>query len=216
MTILPIRASLEPADGVCSRTLSLLTKAARGERAITTPFNDAERERFRNLLELAHSSPYEGERNNALAAAERLAKRHGMTLEEAASGRTQGPTDDRSQRSQGGPTVSPLRDLARVVHLMDYQIQVDKARIAEAMKQAIERGLEIDEEPRGRKAAQPRFSAPNRSRRRMEPYRHARVLLQETTLPIEEIASITGLDVYKVAGLKLKLRPAEGHRRRYG
>jgi hypothetical protein len=40
----------------------------------------------------------------------------------------------------------------------------------------------------------------------MEPYRHARVLLEETTLPIEEIADITGLDVYKVAGLKLKLR----------
>jgi hypothetical protein len=32
------------------------------------------------------------------------------------------------------------------------------------------------------------------------------VLLEETTLPIEEIADITGLDVYKVAGLKLKLR----------
>jgi len=137
--------------------------------------------------------------------------RHGMTLEEAASGRTQGPTES---RSQGGPTVSPLRDLARVVHLMDYQIQVDKARIAEAMKQAIERGLDVEDEARPRPPA--RFSAPYRSRRRMEPYRHARVLLEETTLPIEEIASITGLDVYKVAGLKLKLRPAEGHRRRYG
>lgn len=133
-----------------------------------------------------------------------------MTLEEAASGRAQGPTD---ARSQGGPTVSPLRDLARVVHLMDYQIQVDKARIAEAMKQAIARGLDVEDE---RRRAPARFSAPYRSRRRMEPYRHARVLIEETTLPIEEIASITGLDVYKVAGLKLKLRPAEGHRRRYG
>lgn len=137
-----------------------------------------------------------------------------MTLEEAATGRTQGPTDDPDQRSQGAPAVSPLRDLARVVHLMDYQIQVDKARIAEAMKQAIERGLDVEDERRQRPPA--RFSAQQRSRQRMEPYRHARVLLEETTLPIEEIASITGLDVYKVAGLKLKLRPAEGHRRRYG
>jgi hypothetical protein len=185
-----------------------------GERAITTPFNDAERERFRNLLELAHSSPYEGERTNALAAAERLAERHGMTLEEAATGRTQGPTET---RTQGAPTVSPMRDLARVVHLMDYQIQVDKARIAEAKKQAVERGLETDEKPRKRTPTT-RFagSSPYRSRRRMEPNRHARVLLEETTLPVEEIASITGLDVYKVAGLKLKLRPADGHRRRYG
>ena len=139
-----------------------------------------------------------------------------MTLEEAATGRTQGPTET---RTQGAPTVSPMRDLARVVHLMDYQIQVDKARIAEAKKQAIERGLEADEEPRKRRQAPARFASTasyRSSRRRMEPYRHARVLLEETTLPVEEIASITGLDIYKVAGLKLKLRPADGHRRRYG
>ncbi len=184
-----------------------------GERAIPRPFNDAERDRFRNLLELAHSSPYEGERSNALAAAERLAERHGMTLEEAASGRTQGPAE---VRGQGGPTLSPVSDLARVVHLMDYQILVDKARIAEAKKQAIERGLEVEPEKRQRTPTRFASTSQYRSRRRMEPYRHARVLLEETSLPVEEIASITGLDVYKVTGLKLKLRPAEGHRRRYG
>jgi len=35
---------------------------------------------------LANESPYEGERTAALAAAERMAKSRGMTLEEAASG----------------------------------------------------------------------------------------------------------------------------------
>ena len=50
------------------------------ERPISTPFTENERQRFRNLLELANSSPYQGERDNAMAAAERLAGRHGMTL----------------------------------------------------------------------------------------------------------------------------------------
>jgi hypothetical protein len=100
------------------------------------------------------------------------------------------------------------RELARMVHLMDYQIQLDKARIAEAMKDAIARGLEPDPPPQPVRTTALGSWTPFRSRssRRMEPYRHARVLLEETTLPIEEIADITGLDVYKVAGLKLKLR----------
>ena len=44
----------------------------------------AERERFHNLLLMAKESPFEGERSNALEAAERMAKRNGLTLEEAA------------------------------------------------------------------------------------------------------------------------------------
>ena len=43
----------------------------------------------------------------------------------------------------------------------------------------------------------------------------ARVLLLETSLPIEEIAGITGLDVYRVAAMKLKLRE-EGKSRKAG
>ena len=41
---------------------------------------------------------------------------------------------------------------------------------------------------------------------RRGPLVHARVLLRETRLPLSEIASICGLDVYTVAGLKLKMR----------
>jgi len=175
------------------------------ERPISKPFTEREQQRFRNLLELANSSPYEGERNNAMAAAERLAGRHGMTLEEAARGGTQAPRHEPPPRR--GPEMWRERELGRVVHLMDYQIQLDKARIAEATKQAVDRGLKLEEPPRHRARPQALHNwRPNRSRRRMEPYRHARVLLEETSLPIEEIAGITGLDVYKVAELKLKMR----------
>ncbi len=184
---------------------SLATAFYSEERPISTPFTEPERQRFRNLLELANSSPYQGERDNAMAAAERLAGRHGMTLEEAARGGTQGPRPEPPPRQ--GPEMWQERELARVVHLMDYQILLDKARIADAMKEAIARGLEPDPVPQ---PIRPQYLGgwrPFRSRRRMEPYRHARVLLEETSLPIEEIANITGLDVYKVAGLKLKIRP---------
>ena len=34
------------------------------------------------------------------------------------------------------------------------------------------------------------------------------MLLRETSLPFEEVARITGLDVYKVVGMKLKMRAA--------
>jgi hypothetical protein len=181
-----------------------------GGRVITEPFSEAEYQRFRNLLELASSSPYQGERENALAAAERLAGRHGMTLDEAATGRTQGPAQE-APRAQ--PNMSQEHDLARVVHLMDYQIQLDKARIAEAMQKAVDRGLD---EAERRRAATPRIWRTYRSSRRMEPHRHARVLLDETSLPISEIAGITGLDVHKVAALKLKLRRDAAMKRRVG
>ena len=45
---------------------------------------ESEQKRFGNLLELANRSKYRGERENALAAASRLANKFGMTLEQAA------------------------------------------------------------------------------------------------------------------------------------
>ena len=132
-----------------------------------------------------------------------------MTLDEAAEDRAQAPRPDVDFRSPG---VSPERELAHVVHLMDYQIQLDKARIAEARERAVERGLAVEPE----KAPQAIRRWPNlRSRRRMDPHRHARVLLRETSLPIEEIANITELDVYRVAAIKLKLR-RDGKSRKFG
>lgn len=48
------------------------------------PFSRATRQRFQKLLKLASDSPYPGERENACAAASRLAQSHGMSLIEAA------------------------------------------------------------------------------------------------------------------------------------
>lgn len=167
------------------------------------PFDSDERERFHNLLKLAAESPFEGERRNALAAADRMATRHGMTLEEAAVGGgapAQEPT-------QNEPEPSPdLRAFAHSLHLMDYYLHVDKLRRDAAMKAARERGLEMDETPP--QALRSPMRDRRASRRRMNPTRHAAVLLRETSLPFEEVARITGLDVYQVVGMKLKMRAA--------
>ena len=73
------------------------------------PFDEAERKRFHNLLLLANESPYEGERTAALAAAKRMSKARGMTLEEAASG---GPPPPEPKLSQRQPPFGRLRSAA--------------------------------------------------------------------------------------------------------
>jgi hypothetical protein len=89
---------------------------------------------------------------------------------------------------------------------MDYYLHVDKMRREAALRAAQERGLDLDEAP------QQALRSPTRERRnkqrRMNPARHAAVLLRETSLPFEEVARITGLDVYQVVGMKLKMRAA--------
>ncbi len=160
-------------------------------------FSDAESERFRSLLLMAAVSPFEGERANAMAAAERMAARHGMTLEEAAAGG--GPV-------QSAPVVPPSQDeaeLSAFVHLMDYQISVAKARRDAALRAAKERGLDSAPRPLRRLARAFGFR-----RSRLDPVRHANILLAETALTFREISSITGLDTYRVVSLKLKMRTA--------
>jgi len=80
----------------------------------------------------------------------------------------------------------------------------EKKRREEAIQQARMRGLDAEE--RRRASQPPRAKRVNRTRR--DPWSHATVLLKETTLPFSEIADITGLDIYGVVGLKLKLRKA--------
>jgi len=184
---------------------------------ISTGFSEAERQRFHNLLHLAAESPFEGERANALAAAKRLAERFGLTLEEAAAG---GSKDDRHQRPRDEyPPHEPRSDdfmaddlgfrpqtldrFARAMHLMDNYILSDKARRESALREAQMRGLDADEL---RKAVTSSVTQKRSKVRRMNPYRHATTLLRETSLSFREIANITGLDIYAVVGLKLKLR----------
>ena len=176
----------------------------RGRGPIPTGFAEAERTRFRSLLALAAGSSYDGEREAALAAARRLASRHGMSLSEAArSGeepefvREESPFE-RMRRQRAAARAQAFRESER-------HAEEDRARFRAAWEDALRRGLDREEE---RVRRQPGPSFMWRSRRRLEPVQHATVLLNETRLPFAEIAEITGLDRYAVVGLKLKLRDA--------
>lgn len=184
-----------------------------GQETERRPFNERDRERFRGLLALAAESPFEGERRNALAAATRMAERHGMTLEEAASPHSGDPEPEvfqgyrrayRQPRPEPKPEPRPGKydDPAFWARYTDQQQKSEKARWEEALKDAHERGLDRKERERAKRDGIWRRP----SDRKQPPHRHARILLTETSLPFREIADITGLDLYEVVGLKLKLR----------
>lgn len=162
----------------------------------------AARERFTALLNLASDSPFEGERENALAAAERLAESHGLTLDEAAN-----PAWRRSMVDVPAPGAStqgqPASRFANYFDMTERNLQTDKERREEAMRDAVARGLDRAAK-KARGSAAPRKAASSRSQR--SPRSHARVLLSETSFTLTEIVSMTGLDIYDVVGLKLKMR----------
>lgn len=161
-------------------------------------FTAGERERFHNLLKMAAESPFEGERDNALAAAKRMAERSGMSLDEAAAAGPMAPVSKTRPQSR---EARMARAAAANMVILDVQIQADKARRDAALRAAQERGLDRGQ---GRRAATPRRAA--KAGRARNQFGHARVLLKETSLPLTEVASITGLDMYQVVGLKLKMR----------
>ncbi len=129
-----------------------------------------------------------------------------MTLDEAAvAGRAppQRPAGDRERPTREDAEVNRV---AQSMHLMDYHVHIDKARRDAALEEARRRGLDQEAAPRPKRQqrAKPLHS------RRMNPERHAAVLLKETELPFREVAEITGLNIYQVVGLKLKMRTPEG------
>ena len=173
-----------------------------------------ERERFHNLLIVAKKSPFAGERRNAFAAATRMAGRMGLTLEEAA--RSGGEHYQDPAPGQQQPGTSPFDDLAEMFRHGSHSPRArrtfrneemrharEKQRHEEALAAAHARGLDRDER-------QPVRDTPPRSwhynPHRRSPTSHARVLLAETRLSLAEIASISGLDLWAVAGLKLRMR----------
>jgi len=170
---------------------------------ISRPFNDTERQRFRNLLLLAAESPFEGERINAIAAASRLAARHGMSLREAARNDPPPPAETEPSQKPTAARWRMDRDMAAYVHMSEHFIRVDKERRERAMEEALRRGLDAEER---RAAEQTPFRRPTMGRSKRNPESHARVLLRETSLPLQEIADLSGLDIYKVVGMKLKMR----------
>ncbi|MGH6913870.1 MAG: hypothetical protein ACREH3_09210, partial [Geminicoccales bacterium] len=99
------------------------------------------------------------------------------------------------------------RDLSHFVHLLDTEIEAQKAARERARAEAVRRGLDAAE-----REAEDRSVRGGRwvqvKPRRMDSWRLARVLLAETTLPLQEVVDLSGLDVYQVVGLKLKMRSA--------
>mgnify|MGYP007024822040 FL=1 len=151
---------------------------------------------------LANESPYEGERTAALAAAERMAKSRGMTLEEAASG---GPVPELPKAPRKRKPSGRARDPDTETRMTEGWVDEDKIRRDAALEEARERGLDGDERRRAAAAAN---RVQRRNGRKREPRSHTRVLLEETSLPLEEISSMTGLSMYELVGMKLKMRAA--------
>lgn len=156
-------------------------------------------------MKLAANSPFQGERDAALAAAERLVSKHGMTLDEAAQRAVE--DNETEAREQARAKTHAEQDAARRFREAEARRAADKERWEQAWQDAKARGL--DEQPKEKpKGPPPNFTRP-RSNRRRNPVVFAQVLLKETGLPLQEIAAITQLDMYQVVGLKLKLRDAE-------
>lgn len=195
----------------------------RGRDGISSGFDKGERRRFHNLLKLAAESPFEGERQAALAAAKRLAERCGMTLREAAAEPEEAPTPPprrdpdagfwrraAGRAWQGGAGFEPPPGFeerwgkAKRGDDRWRRPEDEKRQWRAAYEAARRRGL--DEEPEEPAKKPYRQTARPRSTRRMNPYQHARALIRETSMPLAEIASITRLNMYQIVELKLKMR----------
>ena len=93
----------------------------------------------------------------------------------------------------------------RSAHLTDAFIAADKKRREEALRAAHARGLD-QEIHRVHHRPPTRSTRSSRGRSGRNPAALARVLLNETNLSLSAVADITGLDIYAVTTLKLKLR----------
>ena len=128
-----------------------------------------------------------------------------MTLEEA----SRWQPNQKTEAPVNSPVYRPRRfdtdpRAAQAVAANAAQQREDKARWQSAVDQARQRGLPDND---GKKAtASQRVRSFSKARR--NPLKHAEVLLKETSLPFDEIADITGLNVYEIVGMKLKLRKA--------
>ncbi len=170
---------------------------------IATRLTQKEQDRFHNLLKLAAESPYEGERVAALLAAERLVAKHGMTLDEAAQ---RDPVDWEPEPTEAEKVRREAeQESIRRAREEEIARQADKSHWERAWKEARARGLD-EAAAKERERAKARTYQQPRSRRRRNPIIFANTLLAETGMSLKEIADITQLDIYQVAGLKLKLR----------
>lgn len=206
---------------------------------MTARFTAKEKARFRKLLEVANSTTYQGERDAALHAATRLASSRGMSLREAAGmGEERDsppPRGHNTRKPHGRPAGFPADFGAAEPNFMGrwwterrgndrskaadgYHSEVDryaaeKRRHAEAMADALQRGLDADERRaaeikarRAEKLRQRGGTRPNRNSWRPRP-EFVRVLLAETNMSAREIAAVAGVTIYDVFREKLLMRP---------
>jgi len=133
-----------------------------------------------------------------------MATRNGMSIEEAAANQPPAPEQVPEYPKKTHEEWLREQEFIRQAGLMEYKLRMDKLQREEALKAARRRGLDAEEKAeKGKPKSTIRTS---RSRVRMDPRRHARVLLHETNFQFDEIAGITGLDVYQVVEEKLKMR----------
>ncbi len=193
-------------------------------------FTDKHRQRFRRLLEVAHSTTFDGEREAAISAATRLADTYGMTLREAAGmaeASEPKPKPPRRPTAKTKPEVWPeayqAQKFQEALHprqktdggqarKFDSDLEAtkaDKLRFDKAMQDAIDRGLDADERRRAARIAAMEASARKRTSRRWRPRAEfIRVLLKETQMTAREIAATAGVPIYDVLREKLLLRDA--------
>ncbi len=201
-------------------------------------FTAKERLRFRKLLEVANSTTYPGERDAALQAATRLAATHGLSLREAAGmadHRTETPEGGPERTARARPAGFPADHGAASPEAMGrwwsqrrgseseaktaagFRTEVErdaaeKRRHAEAMADAIRRGL--DEDERKAEEIKKRRADALRARGGLKRSSNAwrprpefiRVLLTETTMSAKDIAAAAGVTIYDVFREKLLMR----------
>jgi hypothetical protein len=195
-------------------------------------FTDKHRQRFRRLLEVAHSTTFDGEREAALGAATRLADTYGMTLREAA-GMAEAAEPKPKPAAPRRPAKPKANEWTGAVHAQKFQealhprhkndgptppkfesemdgIIADKKRFEKAMQDAIGRGLDAEEIRKRARMAAMEASARKRSSRRWRPRAEfIRVLLKETQMTVREIAATAGVPINDVIREKLLLRNAQ-------
>lgn len=181
---------------------------------MTQDLTPARKQRFRKLLTLAAESPFVGEREAALAAAERMAEAAGMDLEEAARACGREDTESRSeapaQAARAAPEEGWPEDLGpdlRRTAWTGYAWEAAASRARQRHREEVARRQREEEAQRREERGRRRRGGNQRSDRAMARGDFARVLLLETGLPLRDIAEITELGMYEVVGLKLKLRP---------
>jgi hypothetical protein len=182
---------------------------------MTQTFTTSDKERFRKLLLLAAESPFEGERAAALAAAERLASRLAMTLDEAARASAEPEPEPQVRRrgrateedeDWGGPSGWQRTPdwMYGAATGYAYQASAAASRARQRHRDKVEAAQRREEEERRR--AQSLRRQGQRSPSRMAPRDFARTLILQTGFSLREISDITGLTQHEVIGLKLKLR----------